>query len=168
MKTLLLNSTYQPISFVSERKALKLLFKNKVDVISDWDEVIKWNLGRNKIKLPAIIKLKYYVRWIPSRTRFNRLAVFKRDNNICQYCGKKLSNSELTVDHIVPISRGGLNNWKNCVTSCSPCNNNKGSRTPEEAGMKIKNAPQTPGLSISYEYSSLRRRHEDWETYLNI
>lgn len=164
MKTLLLNSTYQPIAFISERKAFKLFVKEKVEVMSSWDKFAHW--GRGKMKIPSIIRLKYYVRWIPSRARFNRLALFKRDNGTCQYCGKRFGISDLTVDHIVPSSRGGKTTWQNCITSCYSCNNKKSDKTPEEADMVLLSKPTPPKMRLISEYWQISKHHPDWDIYL--
>src|ERR1700748_1026645 len=131
MKCLLLNSSYDELAFVSETKSLKLYFNDKVDLISSWEETISWSSG--SMKLPAILKLKYYVRYVPRRSAFNRLAVFRRDQHSCMYCGIGLSKELLTIDHVIPKSRGGLTIWTNTVSSCGPCNLLKSNKTPEEA-----------------------------------
>src|SRR5260221_7339565 len=107
MQVLLLNFSYEVISFISIERALSLHFKGKTDIISEWQEEISWPSG--KMKIPATIRLKYYVRWIPKKVRYNRGAVFRRDNFSCQFCGIKLKNSKLTIDHIIPKTMGGKN-----------------------------------------------------------
>lgn len=165
MRVLLLNSTYQPISFVSERKALKLFVKGKIEVLSEWeDKYIRWTNG--KMQMPAIIRLKYYVRWIPRKTRFNRSGVFRRDRNVCQYCGKTFKLVDLTIDHIVPQSKGGKSNWHNCVSCCFPCNNKKSNRTPEEAHMPLLSKPTIPGANLGSEIYHMSSIHPDWMMYL--
>jgi 5-methylcytosine-specific restriction endonuclease McrA len=164
MRALLLNSTYQPISFISEKKCLKLFVKGKVEVLSTWDHNIRW--GRGKMQAPAVVRLGYYVRWIPKKSRFNRLGVFRRDKNTCQYCGKVFKLADLTIDHVIPKSHGGKLNWKNSVTSCFVCNNKKGNRTPAEANMKLLKEPGVPNASLVNELSTMRKVHPDWEMYL--
>jgi 5-methylcytosine-specific restriction endonuclease McrA len=167
MKVLLLNSTYQAISFVSERKALKLFVKEKIEVLSSWnDKYICWSNG--KMNYPAVIRLKYYVRWIPRKTRFNRSGVFRRDKNMCMYCGKTFRLADLTIDHIVPQSKGGKSNWHNCVASCFYCNNKKKNRTPEEARMPLLVQPVIPGVNVASELNVVGPKHEDWPMYLGL
>ena len=164
MKALLLNSTYQPLSFLSERKVLKLLYKNKVEVLSSWDEEIRWIEG--KIKLPAVIRLFNYVKWIPKKNRFNRIGVFKRDRFVCMYCGKQFKAYELTVDHIIPKSQGGSLSWQNCVCSCYGCNSKKGNRTPEQAGMKLLQIPVVPTSDLVGDLYLINETHPEWKNYL--
>src|SRR5690606_10518842 len=121
MKVLLLNFTYEPINFIPINRAFKLYFKNKVDIIADWDKEISWAAG--KMKIPAILRLKYYIRWIPKKVRFNRQGIFRRDKFTCLYCGSK--KGPLTIDHIIPRSQGGKSNYFNCATACYSCNNIK-------------------------------------------
>lgn len=167
MRVLLLNSTYQPISFVSEIKALKLFVKGKIEVLSEWeDKNIRWTNG--KMKMPATIRLKYYVRWIPRKTRFNRAGVFRRDKNVCQYCGHTFKLSDLTIDHVIPQSKGGKSNWHNCVACCFPCNNKKSDRTPDEAHMPLLTKPVIPGANLGTEIHHMSNLHPDWTMYLGI
>ncbi len=167
MKVLLLNSTYQPIAFISERKALKLFVKSKIEVLSEWDnKYICWSNG--KMQFPAVIRLKYYVRWIPRKTRFNRSGVFRRDRCICQYCGNVFRLIDLTIDHVIPQSKGGTSNWYNCVASCYPCNNKKRDRTPEEAEMPLLSKPIIPGSNVAMELDHMTKHHPDWKMYLGV
>jgi len=165
VKVLLLNSTYQPIAFLNERRAIRLFFKNKVEVVSSWeDETLRWSNG--EIKLPSIIRLKYYVKWIPKKSRFNRIGVFKRDKFICMYCGEQFKTSDLTIDHILPKSQGGHLSWHNCVCSCYSCNSKKGDRTPEQAGMRLLKQPIVPISDLAGELFLINHIHPDWKMYL--
>jgi 5-methylcytosine-specific restriction endonuclease McrA len=166
LHTLLLNSTYESIGFISDRKVFKLLVKDKVEILESW-EGSKIYFGKGiTIDHPAVLRLKHHVRWIPKKVRFNRTAVFRRDQHICQYCGKALTPSKLTLDHIFPRARGGDNSWKNCVTACFICNNKKGNRTPEEAGMRLIKKPITPTMGIANEYHLMHHKHESWKDYI--
>jgi 5-methylcytosine-specific restriction endonuclease McrA len=162
MRVLLLNSTYEPIFFISMRKAIKLYVKEKVEVLSCWNESIKWCSGN--MKLPAVVRLKYFVRWIPRTVRFNRVGVFRRDKFECKYCGAK--KIPLTIDHIIPRSKGGENNYLNTITSCVPCNSKKDDRTPEQAGMQLLSKPFVPRINLSNELLVINDVHEDWKIYL--
>jgi 5-methylcytosine-specific restriction endonuclease McrA len=167
MKTLLLDSAYQPIAFISERKVIRHLLNEKVEVLSHWgDADICWISGR--IKRPSVLRLKYYVqRFCHGRTA-NRRAIFKRDQYICQFCGKAFSESELTVDHIVPKSKGGQLSWTNCVTACFPCNSRKRNRTPEQAGMALLSKPMAPTCSLLCDLPPINQQHPDWKSYLGL
>ena len=164
LHTLLLNSTYECIAFISERKVFKLLVKDKIEVLSEWD--IKFAWGKGSARHPAVVRLKHHVRWIPRKVRFNRTGVFRRDQHLCQYCSKGLSPSKLTMDHIIPRARGGDSSWRNCVTACFSCNNKKGDRTPEEAGMTLLKKPIVPQISIVNEYALMHNKHDDWKLYV--
>jgi 5-methylcytosine-specific restriction endonuclease McrA len=162
MKTLVLNSNYQPISFVSDIRAICYLLKDKVDVISSWDDYLYWSSG--KIKVPSIVRLKYYVRWVPKRG-CSRSGIFRRDGNICQYCGRFFHESNLTIDHVIPKSSGGKLSWSNAVTSCFPCNSKKADRPLEKSGLVLLNTPKPPRSLIHNEYSMMRYTHPDWDMY---
>ena len=164
MRALLLNSTYQPISFISERKVMKMVVKEKVEILSNWDDFIHW--GSGKIRAPAIIKLNYYVKWIPKRSRFSRFGIFKRDKNTCQYCGKVFKPIDLTIDHVIPKSVGGKLCWTNCVASCFPCNNKKGNHTLEQVGMKLLKTPIVPISNPPQDLITMNYYHPDWMMYL--
>lgn len=97
-----------------------------------------------KIKIPQVIILMLYDRLPPRRIKFTRKNIYRRDNNSCQYCGKRLSTEELNLEHVLPLSRGGKNTWENVVCSCIKCNMRKGSRTLEESGMWLVRKPKKP------------------------
>lgn len=167
LHTLLLNATYESISFIPERKVFKLLAKDKVEALAFWDEKVAYGKD-NFIKHPSIIRLKHQVRWIPRRVRFNRTGVFRRDQYMCQYCSAALTASKVTLDHVLPRAQGGDSSWKNCVTSCFECNNRKGDRTPEQAKMKLLKPAAVPMLSIVNEYYAMKRQHDEWKSYLGL
>jgi hypothetical protein len=166
-KTLLLNASYETLSFIPLRKLIKLVVKDKVEILSTWnDEVLVWGFG--KMKYPAIVRMKYYVRRMPMKTRFNRRGIFRRDMFMCQYCGVVLSPSKLTLDHVHPVSAGGKSTWENCVTCCLPCNARKGNRTPEQARMALLSRPSAPRKTLDNEYILTRPKHEDWKMYFPL
>ena len=164
MKCLLLNSAYEGLAFISEIKGLKLYFNDKVEVLSNWDEEISWTSG--SMKIPAVIKLKYYIKFIPKRVPFNRMAVFRRDLYACQYCNKAGTSNTLTIDHVIPKSKGGLHDWLNTVACCEKCNFYKDNRTPEEAGMRLINKPHVPDLRLKNLLPEMQTVHKDWEFWL--
>jgi len=165
LHTLLLNSTYECIGFIGWKKAAKLLAKDKVEVLSSWkDQYIR--SGKKAWPHPAVIRMKYRVRWIPKKMRYSKYAVFKRDQFICGYCGIKLNNENATLDHIYPKSQGGKNSFKNCVTSCFQCNNLKQARTPAQAGMTLRQKPCSPILTAAHEIHRIQPVHEAWKEYI--
>jgi CRISPR/Cas system Type II protein with McrA/HNH and RuvC-like nuclease domain len=131
-KVLVLNADYTPLNVTSVRRGFVLVIKGKAEVLRQDAEKIVTTIG--EFVRPLIIRLLNYVRFKNKPVKLNRKRVFKRDNNECVYCGGK---KNLTIDHIMPRSRGGKNTWANLVTCCSSCNLKKGNRTPEEANMKM-------------------------------
>jgi hypothetical protein len=167
MKTLLLNSDYQPLAFIPDKRAIKLLLKeDKVDVISLWTDV-KYFHSSGFIELPAVLKLKNKIVRNFIKMVFSRSAVFKRDNYGCQYCRKSLTSTQVTIDHIIPKSRGGSNTFENCVAACHDCNEKKGSRLPHEIGMRLVKQPETPAgyLVVSPQQENW---HSSWNLFTNI
>jgi len=143
---------------------IKLIVKDKVEVISNWnDEKIRW--CSSSIDYPSVVRLKYYRRIGRRKVRFNRLGIFRRDMNTCQYCGIVLHKSKLTIDHILPTSQGGRSSWENCVTCCIECNADKANRIPEEAGMKLLTVPATPVGGLTTEFILTSPKHDDWIMY---
>lgn len=161
-KILLLNSNFEVLSFVCERKALKLFVKGKVDVLSTWPD-IEIHYGSGHMSFPATLKLKYYVKKAYTQLAFSRKAVFKRDRFTCQYCGKLLKSGQMTVDHIIPKSLGGASSFNNCVASCYPCNSKKGSKTLDQVEMKLLIKPVVPSGYMHYISES-----DSWHDYWNI
>jgi len=161
MKTLVLDRQYQPLRFISYRKLAHFIIKDKVEVISIWDD--EYFLKGQKY--PSIVRLKDYIRKKPRIPRFNRRALFRRDNFICQYTGKKYPPGKLTVDHVIPRAKGGKTTWDNCVTACLAVNSFKGDKSMEECGLELLNQPKPPAQPLTLEYSALNRRHSDWSMY---
>jgi 5-methylcytosine-specific restriction endonuclease McrA len=144
-RVLVLNSSYEPLNVCTVRRAVVLVLKEKAELL----EAGSRELRSESMTLPhpVVIRLTTYVR-VPRDTRRRRItrrAVFARDSWTCQYCGR---TSHLTVDHVVPRSRGGTSVWENIVTSCAPCNRRKGDRTPVEIQMHPRRAPRAPGPTI--------------------
>jgi 5-methylcytosine-specific restriction endonuclease McrA len=165
MKTLLLNASYEVLSFITEKKMMKLIVKEKVEVISTWDSLITWSSG--KIKHPSIVRLKKHVRRNYFNSNFSRKALVKRDRSVCQYCGRKLTASQITIDHVLPRAQGGITSFTNCVVSCQDCNNKKAAYTPEQANMKLLRKPTHPSFSM-HHYASEQQENwsPDWDDYL--
>ena len=145
---LVLNSSYEPLHFTNWKRAIILLFKEKAKLISK-----------------RVIRLVNYVR-IPFM-RFadqtpTRNMIYKRDGYSCQYCG---STRDLTIDHVIPRSKGGQDTWENLVAACKNCNQVKGEKTPEEANMPLLKKPKRPNR-IHYFQRLVRKKQADWRPYL--
>jgi len=150
-RVLVLNATYEPINVCTVRRAVVLLLKEKAEVIEHAD----WELhsATTSLARPVVIRLVSYVR-VPRdthRRKITRRAVFARDRWTCQYCG---SRSNLTVDHVVPRSKGGVSSWENIVASCAPCNRRKGNALPRQVGMRLLKAPRTPSPDVFIHVAS--------------
>lgn len=164
-KTLLLNGTYEVLSFIPYKRVVRLLYKDKVEVLSTWDEVIC--SAEDKIKYPSILKLKNIIKKNITTVNFSRGAVVQRDRSTCQYCFKKLIPSEITIDHVVPRSRGGISSFYNCVVSCMPCNSKKGDKFLEEVDMTLTSKPVHPSLSKEFQMYNLPNFwHSDWDLFI--
>jgi len=140
---LVLNATYEPLSVVSVRRAVLLLLKEKAEIVEAAEAELRSE--HVTIPMPLVIRLVYYVR-IPHRVSLpvTRRTVLARDHYTCQYCGRQWPRKDLTIDHMLPRSRGGHTTWENVVAACQRCNGRKGDRTPEEASMKLIAAPVRP------------------------
>lgn len=158
-RTLLLNNNFQIIAFITERKAIKLLLKEKVEVLSTW-KGRKIYSANGYIEYPATLKMKYHITLNPTKLSFSRKLVLRRDNYTCSYCLAKNKTGSLTIDHIIPKSLGGENSFTNCVAACAACNRKKGNRTPEQAGMTLKIVPVIPSQYLCY-FPEVDW-HDDW------
>ena len=144
-RVLVLNSSYEPLNVCTVRRAVVLVLKEKAEMLETGSRELRSE--SMTMPHPVVIRLITYVR-VPRdsrRRRITRRAVFARDSWTCQYCGR---TSHLTVDHVVPRSRGGTSAWENIVTSCAPCNRRKGDRTPTEVQMHPRHKPRPPGPTI--------------------
>ena len=136
--TLMLNASYEPLRIVSVKKALTLITKGVALVEVPTDVLIHRGLG---IYAHSVIRLRTY-RHVPIRLQVvSRKNIFLRDGERCMYCGERFKTRELTLDHIIPKSRGGSPSWSNLVSCCAKDNHRKGDRTPEEAGMELIHKP---------------------------
>ena len=143
-RTLLLNSTFEPLKVISWQRAITLLTQGKVEVIDSYDRSIR---GVSiTFRLPSILRLLKLVkiRRASREVRFSRANIYQRDKYFCQYCGVKYPAEDLTFDHVIPQVQGGAATWENIVTACLSCNNRKGGRTPREAGMRLIKPPVKP------------------------
>jgi 5-methylcytosine-specific restriction endonuclease McrA len=150
-RVLVLNATYEPINVCTVRRAVVLLLKDKAEVI----ERAGWELHSERATMsrPMVIRLVSYVH-LPRdthRRKITRRAVFARDGWTCQYCGCR---SNLTVDHVIPRSKGGLSIWENIVASCAPCNRRKGDLMPKQANMHPAREPRAPHPQVFIHVAS--------------
>lgn len=142
-RVLVLNATYEPLNTVSLPRAVALLLADKAEIV----EAAEARLHSQYVTLPVplVIRLVVYVR-IPRMfpLAVTRRGVLARDTHSCQYCGRMLPSAELTLDHVLPRSRGGKTTWENVVAACKPCNHRKGDHTPAEAHMRLRRHPFRP------------------------
>lgn len=161
---LVLNATYEPLSVVSVKRAIVLILKKKAELIETAKAVLRsesFSLPR-----PLVIRLMYYVK-IPPRVSLpvTRRGVLSRDQYTCQYCGQTPPRKDLTVDHVLPRSRGGKTTWENVITACQKCNGRKGSRTPTEANMKLLSEPKRPRY-IAIASTNSTELKQAWGKYI--
>jgi 5-methylcytosine-specific restriction endonuclease McrA len=162
-RVLVLNASYEPINVCTVRRATVLLLKSRAEVLEKGEGAL--HSERLELARPCVIRLIRYVR-IPRdvhRRKITRKAVLARDGYTCQYCGHEASG--LTVDHVIPRSRGGESSWENIVASCAPCNRKKGNRLPREVAMHPRKHPRPPGPTVFIRIASPRIPNA-WEPYL--
>ena len=164
-KALLLNASHEVLNFITDKKALKLIVKEKVEILSSWDETIHFANG--SMQLPAILRLKSLIRRNYFNSNFNRQALVKRDGSTCQYCEKLLSASQVTIDHVLPRSQNGITSFSNCVVACYTCNGYKGNRTPEQANMILLRKPVQPAFMFLFKGMDKNEAwHKEWNNFL--
>lgn len=159
---LVLNASYEPLNITSWRRAVGLLLKGKAESLEVHAE--RW-IRPDRLQ-PTVIRLRQFVRVPYRQMPLTRRNVFQRDNHLCQYCGS--GSDPLSIDHVMPRSRGGADIWENVTTACLPCNIRKGNRTPREAGMPLRQEPRRPISSLTFE---LRLRignghNREWAKYV--
>ena len=167
-RVLLLNQTYEPLGTVSVARAVIMTFKDTVTV-EEFDGQRVLRSARAEFRVPSVIRRRTYinVRRRQEASGMKRLRIYMRDKFRCQYCGEKKTAGELTLDHILPRSRGGDNSPVNVVTACVPCNNRKGDRTPAEARMPLLTSQSA--LRVKLERVVLCHYAEaraEWRKYL--
>jgi 5-methylcytosine-specific restriction endonuclease McrA len=164
-----LNSSYQPVRVVDWQKAVTLWFQGKVEILEYHSVEVR--SPTVSFALPAVLRFKSYFRpYFSFGVKFSRKNIFLRDSNTCQYCYKEFPEKKLTLDHVVPICRGGPHDWNNVVTACSACNNKKGSLSLEQANLRLLKVPRKPKYLPSDEFSSAAREQvpENWQNYLKF
>jgi 5-methylcytosine-specific restriction endonuclease McrA len=162
-QVLVLNSTYEPVNVCSTRRALVLLLKGRAESLETAAAVI--HSERATYPWPVVIRLNEYAHVPrPDRRRVSRRTIMARDGFRCQYCG---STRHLTIDHVVPRSRGGLNSWDNVITSCAACNVQKGASLLSEVDMAPSRMPRPP-VSGDFVLAAQRVVPEAWRPYLEL
>ena len=188
---LVLNKHYAAVRVISARRAFCLLFKRIAEVVSledrrycshdfdSWREISElraeyerehheWvHCVRFDLAVPRIVRLLVYDRLPKRDVKFTRRNIYARDNNRCQYCGKRFSTTELSLDHVIPRSRGGGANWTNIVCCCVQCNVRKGGRTPKEAHLKLITPPIKPRRSPAVTLQLTSDKYASWKQFLD-
>lgn len=176
--TLVLNKSWTAIHVTFVKRALIMLYAGVVRVVDvETFELHDFESWANKyedcedvrtphggIKTPEVVVLVKFNRVPKIDVSFTKRNVYRRDNFICQYCGDNLGSNNLSIDHVVPISKGGESSWENCVLACLRCNNIKGDLTLEESGMRLKNSPKAPHWFQVLLASKFRK--ESWEKFI--
>ena len=189
---LVLNKLFMAIHIISVRRAFCLLCKDLAEVVSledgqfatydfrSWREVSEYRAKHfrqedddwvrtvnSEIQVPRVIRLLDYDKLPKQTVKFNRRNIFARDNNQCQYCGKKFATSDLSLDHVTPRSQGGTSTWENIVCACIDCNVRKGGRTPKQAHMGLIRKPEKPKRSPLLNLKLTSKKYQSWKTFLD-
>ncbi len=191
---LVLNKFYAAVHVVNAKRAFAMLCKESAEVVSiddgqynsydftSWVDVSAFKAECElpdeerydsiktfslEIRVPKIIRLVVYDKLPKATIKFNRKNIFARDKNKCQYCGKKVPTSELSLDHVIPRTQGGTSNWKNIVCACTNCNKRKGGRRPEEAGMRLICKPVKPNHCPIIQLKLGSNKYNSWKQFLN-
>ncbi len=181
-QTLVLNRGWVAISTTSVREALSMLFTGNARAIrpetfeshgfDSWADLAVEEgepcvrTVSLSIRVPEVVVLTHYGGMPRQVASFSRRNLFLRDKNACQYCGKKPGTKELTIDHVLPRSRGGLSTWTNCVLACVPCNRRKANRLPAEAHMQLAKEPKCPAWTPILEVPVVRIR-QSWKHFVS-
>lgn len=188
---LVLNRHYMAVRIVGARRAFSLLCRNIAEVVSveqggyynynfqswcelselkqafepdghDWISTVNFN-----VVVPRIIRLMFSDRLPTKEVKLNRRNLFARDNNQCQFCGKRFPTRALSLDHIVPRSQGGRSTWENLVCACLKCNAKKGCRTPRQAHMQLIRSPRPPKRNPMIHMHLGNHRYRSWKQFLD-
>lgn len=173
-RVLLLNGqSWEPLSIITIPRAINLLLAEKAVVVEQTDQFLR--TVRDKFPIPSVIALRTYVNVPRRQAHWSRRGVLMRDSFTCIYCGvqpggvvrgKMLVKSDFTVDHVIPKSRGGKDNWGNTACACYACNHRKGDRLPHEAGMRMRWEPKIP--RTSYLVVAIGSGMESWRRYIEV
>ncbi|MCD6385517.1 HNH endonuclease [Candidatus Sumerlaeota bacterium] len=179
---LVLNRNWLAVRICTVRRALVLLYREMAQVVTPeyetydfqtWCELSRYadsrvlHTPRFQIKVPDVIKLIGYTRTPPLDVKFNRRNIFLRDNFTCQYCGRKAQRDELTIDHVIPRSRGGKSTWENVVIACIECNAKKGDSLPQEKGLQLRRKPKKPHWLITCRRFFTPEKKSVWQKFID-
>ncbi|MCP3978700.1 MAG: HNH endonuclease [bacterium] len=179
---LVLNSLYQAVQVTGVQRAFRLFYAGRARAVAsdfvsydfdNWCDLapragdLVIHTPTRRIRIPHVIQLVYYDRLPNREVRFTRRNIFYRDKNRCQYCGQVFPQKQLNLDHVVPRSRGGGSCWNNVVCACIPCNTRKGSRTPEEVGLRLVRVPRKPAGHPMLRAKWIGPCPEQWRTFLD-
>jgi len=159
---LVLNQNYEPLSVCSVKRAAVLLYLGKAQTIEKRDGDLIRSVSCS-VPVPSVVRLGFYIKVPQKRVLLTRKNIIKRDGHRCQYCGE--TAGPMTVDHIVPRLDGGKDSWENLVCACIKCNNLKGGRTLEQAGMKLLRTPKRPN-HITFIQQFVGISDSRWRRYL--
>lgn len=168
MDTLVLSAGYEPVARVTWQRAITLLFGGKVEVVEEYENRSIRSVTL-ELKMPSIIRFLKAVRGKKRAVKFSRENVYLRDKGTCQYCGTKVPRHDFTYDHVTPRNQGGQTTWDNIVIACTPCNQKKAGRTPEQAGMHLTSRPVRPvKLPDTYHltFTWNKSMPESWKQFL--
>jgi 5-methylcytosine-specific restriction endonuclease McrA len=163
IKTLKLDSSFRPVEIINSVEALVMCILGKARAIESHTKKIR--TITDSFLLPSVIVLNRYIKFRFSYVACNRTNLFFRDQSECQYCGKEQDGKLMTIDHILPKSRGGKNTWENLVVACKKCNQRKGNKTPLEAGMKLRRIPKRPKNTLM-QRTKKEQINPQWSNYL--
>lgn len=162
---LVLNQGFMPIGKIPWQRAISLIFTERAEVIEHSDKEVR--TVNKSFKLPSVIRV---LKWVKAKllgVRFNRNNVYIRDGGLCQYCGVFVPKNKMTLDHVIPKSRGGKTNFENTVLCCKYCNSKKDCQTPEEAGLQLLRKPIKPSKYLLLHATINNNREEiTWKPYL--
>ena len=159
---LVLNANFAPINVCSTRRAIVLILTEKASLVINGRGYIQ--TVSKSYPRPSIIRLGDMIKRPRPRVKLNRREILRRDHFTCQYCGTRIGT--LTLDHVYPKHLGGPHSWENLVTACSGCNHQKGGRTLEQAGMRLKSTPREPSPSAEYIFARRTRQNLEWLPFL--
>ena len=171
-RVLLLNASYEPLAVITLKRAASLLLKERAEAAGE--DALEVRTVSQTLQIPTVLRLRYYVNAPRRGARWSRRAVLRRDGYTCIYCGitlggkqrgKIMAKDSFTVDHILPISRGGQNTWGNTACACPVCNQRKGNRTPHEANLKLRWEPKTPRVQYIVAAGEIPSA---WKMYLDL
>lgn len=179
--TLVLNRNWQAVGVATVARSLTLVAGERARIVDPTDfQQYTWadwarltppedqpfvQAVTFRLRVPEVIVLTEYDRVPNNAVAFSRRNIYKRDHFTCQYCGSRPGTEELTIDHVLPRSRGGTSTWENCVLACLDCNARKADRLPEEASMPIRKSPVRPSWRPMYGWHNLRI--ESWSKFLS-